>query len=66
MNRRVFIGTVTGGLLAAPLAAGVDPRVARRQEKERQRVPRWLPSHRAPEGSRKRGKRIARPAVLDP
>src|ERR1700731_4308743 len=27
---------------------------------------RWLSSHRAPEGSRKRGKRIARPSVLDP
>ena len=27
---------------------------------------RWLTSHRAPEGSRKRGERIARPTVLDP
>jgi hypothetical protein len=27
---------------------------------------RWLAAHRAPEGRRKRGKRIARPAVLDP
>lgn len=51
---------------AEKLAAGVDPRVARRQEEERQRVARWLASHRAPEGSRKRGKRIARPAVLGP
>ncbi len=27
---------------------------------------RWLTSHSAPEGSRKRSKGIARPAVLDP
>ena len=29
MNRRAFIGSLTGGLLAAPLAAGAQPAVAR-------------------------------------